>query len=39
MVKLGNSSKKELIQFFNNSFTEIIEKIKAESMILLRKED
>ncbi len=39
LVKLGNSSKKELIQFFNNRFTEIIEKIKIESMILLRKED
>lgn len=39
MVKLGNTSKKELIKIFNSRFAEIIEKIKVESMILLRKED
>lgn len=39
LVKLGNTSKKELIQFFNNRFADIIEKIKAENMILLSKED
>ncbi len=39
MVKLGNTSKQELIQFFNNRFDDIIEKIKAENMILLSKED
>ena len=37
-VKLGNTSKKELIQFFYDRFTEIIEKIKVEDMILLNKE-
>jgi predicted nuclease of predicted toxin-antitoxin system len=39
LVKLGNTSKKELIQFFNNRFADIIEKIKAENMILLSKEE
>lgn len=39
MVKLGNTSKKELIQFFTDRFTEIIEKLKVEDMILLSKED
>jgi predicted nuclease of predicted toxin-antitoxin system len=39
MVKLGNTSKKELIEFFTGRFEEIIEKIKVESMLLLRKED
>ena len=39
LVKLGNTSKKELIQFFQDRFTDIIEKIKVESMILLRKEE
>ncbi len=38
MVKLGNTSKKELIQFFNNRFDDIIEKLKVENMILLSKE-
>jgi predicted nuclease of predicted toxin-antitoxin system len=38
LVKLGNTSKKELIEFFQLSFTEIIEGIRAEKMILLRKE-
>jgi len=39
LVKLGNTSKKELIQFFTNKFDDIIEKIKVENMILLSKED
>lgn len=38
LVKLGNTSKKELIQFFHDRFTEIIEKIKVEEMILLSRE-
>ncbi len=37
MVKLGNTSKKELILIFHNRFAEIIEKIKGENMILLSK--
>ncbi len=37
-VKLGNTSKKELIQFFYDRFAEIIEKIKVEDIILLSKE-
>ena len=37
MVKLGNTSKKELIQFFKDNFNEIIEKIKVENMLLLSK--
>ena len=36
LVKLGNISKNELIRFFNSHFEEIIEKIKVESMILIR---
>lgn len=39
MVKLGNTSKKELIQFFENRFAEIIDKIKVDGIVLLRKED
>ncbi|MDQ2720387.1 MAG: DUF5615 family PIN-like protein [Bacteroidota bacterium] len=38
LVKLGNSSKNELLHFFANKFDEIIEKIKSEQMILLTKE-
>jgi len=38
MVKLGNMSKKELIDFFSGRFDEIIEKIKVDNMILLIKE-
>ena len=38
LVKLGNASRKELIQFFHDRFAEIIEKIKVEDMILLSKE-
>lgn len=39
MVKLGNTSKHELIQIFTTRFEEIICKIKVENMILLRRED
>lgn len=39
IVKLGNISKKDIIRFFDSRFKEIIEKIKVEDMILLRKED
>lgn len=35
LVNLGNTSRKELIQFFYDRFYEIIEKIKLEDMILL----
>jgi predicted nuclease of predicted toxin-antitoxin system len=37
LVKLGNTSKNELIKFFSERFTEIIEEIKREDMILLSK--
>lgn len=38
LVKLGNTSKNELIKFFTDHFNEIIGKIKGENMILLNKE-
>ena len=38
LVKLGNTSKSELIDFFRNQFEEIIERIKTEGMIVLRKD-
>lgn len=38
LVKLGNVSKKELLQIFTSQFAEIIKKIDAGNMILLRKE-
>lgn len=37
LVKLGNTSKKDLIQYFHIHFEEIIEKINVEGMILLSK--
>lgn len=37
LVKLGNTSRKELIHFFETNFTEIIESIKTENMVLLNK--
>lgn len=37
LVKLGNVSRKELIQVFYEKFDEIIEKLKKENMILLNK--
>ena len=39
MVKLGNTSKQELVKFFHDHFSEIIERIEIEDMILLRKEN
>jgi predicted nuclease of predicted toxin-antitoxin system len=39
LVKLGNTSKNELIKFFSDRFTEIIEEIKVEEMILLSKDE
>lgn len=38
LVKPGNTSKKELIQFFQDYFTDMIDRIKVEEMILLKKE-
>lgn len=38
LVKLGNTSRKELINFFEIHFTEIIERIKTENMVLLNRE-
>ena len=37
LVKLGNISKNELLQFFRDRFEEIMEKINVEDMILLHK--
>lgn len=37
LVKLGNTSKNELLEFFTGKFDEIIEKIKTEGMIFLTK--
>jgi predicted nuclease of predicted toxin-antitoxin system len=38
LVKLGNTSKKELLQFFQGRFAEIIEQMKTESLVVLKKE-
>ena len=38
LVKLGNTSKIELIQFFSNRFEDIIEKITSDNILLLSKE-
>lgn len=38
VAELGNISQKEIIRFFDTRFNEIIEKIKVQDMILLRKE-
>lgn len=38
LVKLGNTSKKDLIQYFHIHFEEIIEKINVEEMVLLSEE-
>jgi predicted nuclease of predicted toxin-antitoxin system len=38
LVKLGNTSKGELIKFFSDQFNKIIDKIKVEDMILLTKD-
>jgi predicted nuclease of predicted toxin-antitoxin system len=37
LVKFGNSSRTEIIQFFNIHFEEIIKKIENESLILLTR--
>ncbi len=39
LVKLGNTSKNDLIKFFDHRFMEIIEKIKVQTMILLSREE
>jgi predicted nuclease of predicted toxin-antitoxin system len=39
LVKLGNTSKAGLIQFFNDNFIEMMKKIAVEDMILLSKEE
>ncbi len=39
LVKLGNTSKRELVEFFKNRFAEIIERIKNENLVLLRREE
>ena len=36
-VKLGNTSKDELIRFFENNFSEIISNIEKEDVVLLKK--
>ncbi len=38
LVKLGNTSRKDLIYFFEFHFIEIIEKITTENMLLLNRE-
>jgi predicted nuclease of predicted toxin-antitoxin system len=37
LVKLGNTSKNEVINFFQNKFNEIIKRIESESLIFLRQ--
>ena len=37
LIKLGNTSKSELINFFTEKLNEIIETIRVESMIILKK--
>ncbi|HUC82669.1 MAG TPA: DUF5615 family PIN-like protein [Flavisolibacter sp.] len=37
LVKLGNTSKKDLIDIFTSQFNEIIEQLKTENLVLLRK--
>lgn len=38
LVKLGNTSKKELLFFFQEQFEKIMEQIKTESLLVLKKE-
>ncbi len=38
LVKLGNTSKKELLNLFSDKFSEIITKLKEDNMIFIRKE-
>jgi predicted nuclease of predicted toxin-antitoxin system len=37
LVKLGNTSKNEVINFFQNKFNEIIKRVESESLIFLRQ--
>jgi predicted nuclease of predicted toxin-antitoxin system len=37
LVKLGNTSKAELLQIFRNRLDEIIEQIRKESMVVLKR--
>lgn len=37
LVKLGNTSKKELLNLFADKFSEIIDKLKDDDMIFIRK--
>lgn len=37
LVKLGNTSKAELIEFFRNRLDEIIERITTDSLVVLSK--
>lgn len=37
LVKLGNTSKNELIDFFQNKFDEIIKRIEHESLVFLKQ--
>jgi predicted nuclease of predicted toxin-antitoxin system len=37
-VKLGNTSKNDLLSFFSNKFSEIISEIEKEDMILINKD-
>jgi predicted nuclease of predicted toxin-antitoxin system len=37
-VKLGNTSKNDLLSFFSNKFSEIISEIEKGDMILINKE-
>lgn len=37
LVKLGNTSKSEVINFFQNKFNEIIKRIESESLVFLRQ--
>jgi predicted nuclease of predicted toxin-antitoxin system len=39
LVKLGNTSKSELIQFFTERLSELIKKLESEDMVLLSKKD
>lgn len=38
LVKLGNTAKRDLITFFEEKFSSIIEKIKTEELLILKKE-
>jgi predicted nuclease of predicted toxin-antitoxin system len=38
LVKLGNMSKNDLINFFRENISSIVEKLKTEDLLLLKKE-